>query len=126
MVLAHETTIAVEPGRLKFGQITNKDRDRVTSPGVAGEGGPVRRKNSMEITEQERQLLECLREEKLPGDTLLLLIESGSDAWHVSLSAKQGNKHLAGKGSGDSFAKACDDIAPLLPAGPKQDETQSR
>ena len=80
----------------------------------------------MEITEQERQLLECLRKEKLPGDSLLLLIESGSDAWHVSLSAKQGNKRLAGKGTGDTFAKAWDDIAPLVPGGPKQDETESR
>ena len=80
----------------------------------------------MEITEQERQLLECLREEKLPGDSLLLLIESRSDGWHVSLSAKQGNKNLAGKGSGDSFAKAWEDTAPLVSGGPKQDETGSR
>ena len=80
----------------------------------------------MEITEQERQLLECLREEKLPGDSLLLLIDGGSEAWHVTLSAQQGNKRLAGKGSGDSFAKAWDDIAPLVPAGPQQDETGSR
>ena len=80
----------------------------------------------MEITEQERQLLECVRKEKLPGDSLLLLIESGSDVWHVSLSARHGNKSSAGKGSGDSFAKAWEDIAPLVSGGPKQDETGSR
>ena len=67
----------------------------------------------MEVSDQEHDLLEFLREEKKRDDTCLLLVDVQNGAWTVSLSTMVGGTRLAGKGTGTSFAEAWERVGPV-------------
>jgi hypothetical protein len=63
----------------------------------------------MDITQQEQQMLELLRE-WAGGDQYRLLIERQDGAWDITLS-EVGKPHTA-RGTGATFGEAWDDMAP--------------
>ena len=61
----------------------------------------------MELTEQERQLVEIVRA-NADSDGFRVAIERQDGAWEISLGGKLGR----GRGAGSSFAEPWDDLSP--------------
>jgi hypothetical protein len=62
----------------------------------------------MELSEQERQLIECLREQE-STDEFGVTVKLGGGAWEVDMSAGQ----IKGRGVGRTFDAAWDNVTGL-------------
>ena len=63
---------------------------------------------------QERQLLECLRDQKgNPGSDFRLLVQIQDGAWDVTLSVAPHDVLNGARGTGSTFNEAWENLAPL-------------
>jgi hypothetical protein len=66
----------------------------------------------IDLTEQERQLIECIREQR-QHDFFRVEIELQDGAWNITLTERDGAKPVrSGRGVGQTFDQAWDNINP--------------
>jgi len=64
------------------------------------------------LTEQERQLIECIRRLKDPDEfSITVALENG--AWEINMSASRPGKVVRGRGVGSTFGAAWDSVTGL-------------
>ncbi len=63
-----------------------------------------------DVTEAERQLIECLREQA--NESFRLEIRHEDGAWELAMSARYAGKQLSGRGVGATFDQAWGGVAP--------------